>query len=286
MRPGKAVALTLVSDEPRVGIGPRAPDFAPRPGDPAAGRGAAASPMSETSAGNGTVGEAGDHESPGGPVRPDATRAPADRPGADPAADTGPLTELLVAASGGNTDALNRLFPLVYEELRDLARNRLRRERQDHTLSPTALVHEAYMKLVDQTRVQWQNRGHFYAVASEAMRRILVNYAEMKRAGKRGGDAVQVPIDTIDLALADDRVEELLALDGALVRLKAFNPRGADVVVYRFFGGLTNQEIASLLDTSEVTIRRAWSTAKAWLRRELQAGGTLGSGWTVADASE
>jgi RNA polymerase sigma factor (TIGR02999 family) len=201
-----------------------------------------------------------------------------DREPAEVAARAGPLTELLVEASGGNTDALNRLFPLVYDELRLLARSRLHGERPDHTLSPTALVHEAYIRLVDQTRVQWRNRGHFYAVASQAMRRILVNYAEMKKAGKRGGGAAHVSVADIPIALADDQVDDLLALDDALDRLAAFNARGADVVVYRFFGGLTNQEIAELLDTSEVTVRRAWSGAKAWLRRELRAAGMLDTG--------
>jgi RNA polymerase sigma-70 factor, ECF subfamily len=189
--------------------------------------------------------------------------------GGSPAA-RGPLTTLLAEASGGDADALNRLFPLVYDELRQVARARLRGERLDHTLAPTALVHEAYMRLVDQKKVQWQNRGHFFAVASEAMRRILVDHARMKQAGKRGGGAAHVPFDDA-AALALDPAEDLVALDAALDKLKAFNPRGAEVVVHRFFGGLRNDEIATILGVSEVTVRRAWSTAKAWLRRELRS---------------
>lgn len=185
-----------------------------------------------------------------------------------PPPDDQAITRLLAEASGGNIEALNRLFPLVYDELRNLARSRLQSERAGHTLNTTALVHEAYMKLVDQTRVDWQNRAHFYAVASQAMRRILINYAHARKAAKRGGGAAHVPLEDA-VVFTEDQVEELLALDQALDRLKEFNQRGADVVVYRFFGGLTYDEIAEVLDTSPVTARRAWTTAKSWLRREL-----------------
>ncbi len=184
--------------------------------------------------------------------------------------DRDQVTELLAAASGGNVEALNQLFPLVYEELRRLARNRLRGERADHTLNTTALVHEAYLKLVEQRRVQWQSRAHFYAIASRAMRRILINYAEMKKAGKRGGGAPVIALEEAGIVFHAHQVDELLALDEALDRLKAFNPRGADVVVYRFFGGLTHEEVAEVMGTLAVTVRRAWSTAKSWLRRELR----------------
>lgn len=187
-------------------------------------------------------------------------------PPPDPAA----ITRLLDEASGGNVEALNRLLPLVYDELRGLARARLRGERPGHTLDTTALVHEAYIKLVDQTRVEWRGRAHFYGVASEAMRRILVNYAEARNAQKRGGDAVVVPLEDADLSMTDPEVEELLALDRALTRLREFNERGADVVVYRFFGGLTYDEIADVIGTSAVTARRAWTVAKSWLHRELR----------------
>jgi RNA polymerase sigma factor (TIGR02999 family) len=184
--------------------------------------------------------------------------------------DRDQVTELLLAAGGGNVDALNRLFPLVYDELRGLARSRLRAERDNHTLDTTALVHEAYLKLVEQTRVQWQSRAHFYGVASQAMRRILINYAEARSAEKRGGGAALLSLDEAGIVFRDEQAGELLALDEALERLKAFNPRGADVVTYRFFGGLTHEEIAEVMGTSAVTVRRAWHAAKSWLHRELR----------------
>jgi RNA polymerase sigma factor (TIGR02999 family) len=181
------------------------------------------------------------------------------------------LTELLEQASLGNVDALNRLLPLVYDELRQLAHKRLHFERPDHTLNTTALVHEAYLKLVDQTRVQWQNRAHFFAIASRAMRRILMDYAEMKKAAKRGGAARAIPLEEAGLIVTSADVDELLALDQALYRLAAFNARGADVVVYRFFAGLSYDDIAEVMGTSAVTVRRAWSAARSWLHRELRA---------------
>lgn len=187
-----------------------------------------------------------------------------------PPAASGALTDLLAEASYGNVDALNRLFPLVYEELKRLAEIRLRSERGDHTLNTTALVHEAYLKLVDQTRVRWQNRAHFYAIASRAMQRILINYAAMKRADKRGGGARPLALEEAGLVFTDDQADELLALDRALERLRAFNPRGADVVICRFFGGLSYDEIAESLGTSAVTVRRAWTAARNWLHRELR----------------
>ena len=276
MRPGKAVALTLVSDEPRVGIGPRAPDFAPRPGDPAAGRGAAASPMSETSAGNGTVGEAGDHESPGGPVRPDATRAPADRPGADPAADTGPLTELLVAASGGNTDALNRLFPLVYDELRVIARKQRRGWAGNETMNTTALVHEAYLKLLGHEGTDWRSRAHFLAVAATAMRQILIDYARTQQAAKRGGGLQRVSFERAEAMLGEelefspDRADVLVALDASLTRLSKDSVRLGRIVECRFFGGMSIKDTAEALGVSVATVNRGWAMAQAWLYRDLR----------------
>jgi RNA polymerase sigma factor (TIGR02999 family) len=180
------------------------------------------------------------------------------------------VTDLLAAASGGNVDALNGLFPYVYDELRGLAHGRLRAERADHTLNTTALVHEAYLKLIDQTRVQWQNRAHFFAIASRAMRRILLDYADAKQAGKRGGGSIHVALEEAGIVLEGEQVDELIALNDALDRLKEFNERGADVVVYRFFGGLSYEEIAEVLGTSAITVRRAWSTARSWLHRELR----------------
>lgn len=188
----------------------------------------------------------------------------------------GPVTQSFQSAEPGDRDAYDRLFPMVYEELRRLAHGHLRLERDDHTLNTTALVHEAYLKLADQTRVQWQNRSHFNAVASQAMRRILINHANRRRAGKRGGGAPHVPLEEAELLFSDRQAEELLALDEALTHLCNFNRRGADVVIYRFFGGLTYDEIAEVMGTSPITVRRSWNGAKSWLRRELRR--TL-SGW-------
>jgi len=195
---------------------------------------------------------------------------------------TGEVTRLLAQASGGNVEALNRVFPFVYDELRRIAHLRLRAERDGHTLNTTALVHEAYLRLVDQERVEWSGRTHFYAVASEAMRRILVNYAHARRAAKRGGGAVHVPLDDALVTLTDEQADGLIQIDEALARLKEFNPRGASVLVHRFFGGLRHAEIAEAMGVSEVTVRRAWTAAKTWLRGELgsAAGEWAGSGST------
>lgn len=180
------------------------------------------------------------------------------------------LTLLLSEASGGNVDALNRLFPYVYEELHQLAGRQRRGEREGHTLNTTALVHEAYVRLAAQNRVEWQNRAHFYGIAAQAMRRILVNYAEMRRAGKRGAGAVHVSLEDAGLSLTDQELEDVLAVHQALERLREFNERGADVIAYRFFGGLTHEEIADVLGISEVSVRRSWTAARSWLRRELR----------------
>lgn len=191
-----------------------------------------------------------------------------------PNAGAGEITGLLAQARGGNVEALNRLLPLVYDELRRIAHRRLRVERNGHTLNTTALVHEAYLKLVDQRCVDWQGRAHFYAVASESMRRILINYAHARRAQKRGSGAVHVPLDDALATLDNEQLDELIEIDAALTRLKAFNPRGAEVVVYRFFGGLGHEEIAKIMGVSTVTVRRYWTAAKAWLRAELSGGDT------------
>jgi RNA polymerase sigma factor (TIGR02999 family) len=187
----------------------------------------------------------------------------------------GEITRLLQDATGGQREALDRLLPLVYDELSQIARGRLRFEQSGHTLNTHALVHEAYLKLVDQTRAQWQSRNHFFAVASEAMRRILIDYAKRRRAGKRGGQSPHVPLEEAgelvasDPLFSDEQATELLALDDAMSRLAAFNPQGARVVQYRFFGGLSNEEVADVMGLSERTVRRAWTMAKAWLRGEL-----------------
>ena len=189
-----------------------------------------------------------------------------------PSDSDAPVTRLLHDASHGNREAFDRLLPLVYDELRRVAQNQMSRERPDHTLSATALVHEAYVKLVGQERVEWTGRSHFFAVASQAMRRVLVTYAEARRARKRGGGASHVPLDAVAEVLTTAQAEDLLELDQALTRLEAFNERGARVVEYRFFGGLSHPEVAEVMGLSEPTIRRAWAAARAWLRRELGEG--------------
>lgn len=188
--------------------------------------------------------------------------------------DASDITGLLQSASDGDRDAFARVVSLVYAELGALAHQRLRAERTEHTLSTTALVHEAYLKLVQQRRVAWRNREQFLAVASEAMRRILIDYARQRTRAKRGDGVAPVPLDEEmaaagALMLDDAQADELLALDEALERLAAFNPDGARIVQFRFFGGLSNEEVATLTATSERTVRRAWTAARAWLRREL-----------------
>lgn len=179
------------------------------------------------------------------------------------------VTSLLVEAQGGRRDALDRLLPAVYDELRRIASGRLRFERVGHTLNATALVHEAYVKLVDQSRVQWQGRSHFFAVASEAMRRILVNHARHRNAQRRGGGAHHLPLDEAEVFSSDAQSLEIEALGEALDRLEGFDHRGASVVTYRFFGGLKNEEIAEVLGVSPVTVRRSWRSARAWLKTQL-----------------
>ena len=164
---------------------------------------------------------------------------------------------------------MDRLLPLVYDELRRMAHRQLGRERAGHTLSTTALVHEAYLRLVDQTRARWVDRAHFFAVAAGVMRRVLVDYARRYRAAKRGGDAQHVDLDRAEVSL-DQRSEMLINLDEALGRLAELNPRLSQVVEYRFFGGMTEEETAEALGVTDRTVRRDWIKAKAWLSRELQ----------------
>lgn len=179
------------------------------------------------------------------------------------------VTALLAKASEGNRAAFDRLLPAVYDELRQLAGARLRLERAGHTLNATALVHEAYFRLIGQKKVEWQGRAHFFAIASQAMRRILINYAEARNAQKRGGGAQHVELDEAAQAMDATQAVELLALDEALKELARFNERGARVVEYRFFGGLTHDEIAEAMGLSEATVRRAWRSSRAWLRDYL-----------------
>jgi RNA polymerase sigma factor (TIGR02999 family) len=180
-------------------------------------------------------------------------------------------TELLLSWSHGNRDALHDLVPLVYDELRAIARRRLRLERPDHTLDTTALVHEAYLKLIQLDRVQWQSRAHFLAIAAQAMRNILVSHARSRRRLKRGGGAARVPLEAADGVPGVQAVEaeRILALDVALERLAAVNPRHARVVECRFFGGMTIEETAVVLEVSPGTVKRDWMLLSRWLGREL-----------------
>jgi len=181
------------------------------------------------------------------------------------------LTATLTAATAGDQQAADQLMPVVYAELRRLASIYLSRERGDHTLQPTALVHEAYLRLVDQTRVVWQNRAHFMGVAAQAMRRILVDHARRRASMKRAGDLQKVTLETA-LAIGKDAVQpDLIALDMALDRLALEHPEKAQVVVMRFFGGLKEAEIAEVLNVSSRTVTRYWKYALAWLARDLSS---------------
>jgi RNA polymerase sigma-70 factor, ECF subfamily len=166
---------------------------------------------------------------------------------------------------------MEEILPLVYDELRRMAARKLRDERTSHTLSATALVHEAWIELTKLNRIEWQNRSHYLAAAAQAMRRILIDYAVARRRQKRGGGQAPIHFDDDVLAVAEARGDELLALDEALVRLAAMNDRQARIVEYRFFGGMSVEETAELLHVSPATVKREWATARAWLNRELQA---------------
>jgi RNA polymerase sigma-70 factor (ECF subfamily) len=163
------------------------------------------------------------------------------------------------------------MVPLVYDELRRIAARKLRDERTSHTLSATALVHEAWLEVRKLDRIQWQNRSHYLAIAAQAMRRILIDHAVGRNRQKRGGGHELLHLEEDVWAVAESRGEELLALDEALARLEALNKRQAQIVEYRFFGGMTVEETAEILDISPATVKREWSTARAWLNRELQS---------------
>jgi RNA polymerase sigma factor (TIGR02999 family) len=187
-------------------------------------------------------------------------------------ASPGDITQLLVELGRGDDAVVDALMPRVYDEMRVLARRQLRGERPDHTLNATALVHECYLKLVRQEEVDWKNRAHFFGIASLAMRRILINYANKRLAEKRGGGAAVVTFEEGFMG-GEAQAEELLALDEALTRLEAMNERQSKGVTMRFFGGLTQKEIAEVLDVSVPTVRRDWRIARAWLGRELARSG-------------
>ena len=179
------------------------------------------------------------------------------------------VTQLLADWSRGDLGAREALLPLVYDELRRLAAAYLRRERTDHTLQPTALVHEAYLRLVEQRSVDWQSRSHFFSVSAKLMRRILVDHARGHLADKRGGGLPRVAL-TEAIAMSQDRPTELLALDEGLTRLAALDPQQGHVVELRVFAGLSVEETATALSISPATVKRDWAVAKAWLLREIQ----------------
>jgi len=179
------------------------------------------------------------------------------------------VTELLQQWSDGHKDAIDRLLPQIYAELRRLASSYLRRERHDHTLQATALVHEAFIKLIDQRAVRWQNRAHFFGIAAQAMRRILVDHARARAAGKRGDGERPISLDEA-LVLTHMPNVDLLALDQVLSRLAALDPQQSRVVELRFFGGLTMDETAEVMNISPATVGREWTLARAWLYAELR----------------
>jgi RNA polymerase sigma-70 factor (ECF subfamily) len=185
-----------------------------------------------------------------------------------PSASPQDVTRLLADWNQGEDAALRELTPLVYEELRRLARHYMGEQRPDHTLQATALVNEAYLRLADQTNPRWRDRAHFFAIAARAMRQILVNYAASHRAQKRGGGAIKVELDEGAL-VSPAESKEIIELHEALERLAALDPRKASVVELKYFGGLSHDEIAEVLKVSAVTVRRDWVFAKAWLHNEL-----------------
>jgi RNA polymerase sigma-70 factor (ECF subfamily) len=185
----------------------------------------------------------------------------------DPACED--VTTLLTDLAKGDGRAASKLIPLVYDEMRRLARAYMRRERSDHTLQPTALVHEAFLKLVQQRSVGWQGRAHFLGIAAQVMRRILIDHARGHLRDKRGGGGSPVPLDEA-LAFAPEQSSELVKLDQSLERLAKLDPRQARIVELRFFGGMTVEETAEALGISAITVKRDWSMAKAWLHGELK----------------
>jgi RNA polymerase sigma-70 factor, ECF subfamily len=193
--------------------------------------------------------------------------AKADDRGAATPAPRGEVTGLLLAWRQGDRDALNRLIPLVYGELHRMAERYLRSERPDHTLQPTAIVNELYMKLLGRQGTDWQGRAHFFAVAAQSMRRILVEHARRRDAKKRGGEGTRYLLDTV--VMTEPRAVDLIALDDALARLTALDEEQGRVVELRFFGGLTEEEVAEVLSVSSKTIQRKWLAARTFLYREL-----------------
>jgi len=179
------------------------------------------------------------------------------------------ISRILQEWSEGRKEASEELMPLVYNELRRQASRYLRRERPGHTLQTTALIHEAYLRLVDQRGVSWQNRAHFFGIAAQAMKRILVDYAKARHRDKRGGAAENLPLDEARFVVTGEKGVDLIALDEALARLAKFDPQQASIVDLKFFGGFTIEEIAETLRISRATVKREWNSAKAWLHGEI-----------------
>jgi RNA polymerase sigma factor (TIGR02999 family) len=178
------------------------------------------------------------------------------------------FTQLLNKARAGDKKSLDRLLPIVYDELRRVAENQLRSERENHTLQATALVHEAYLRLLEQTRIDWHNRFHFFSIAAEMMRRILVNYSIRRNAKKRGEGVTLISLEN-DVGHDARQDFDLIALDTALTEMGEFDERQAKIVELKFFGGLTTEETARVLEISESTVKREWRVAKAWLKTKL-----------------
>ena len=178
------------------------------------------------------------------------------------------VTQLLKKAQNGDRESLDRLLPLIYDELRRVAANQLQKERADHTLQATALVHEAYLRLLEQRDVDWQNRAHFFSIAAEMMRRILVNYAVQRKAQKRGDGAARLSLEEA-VSFSDEKDFDLVALDDAMKQLAEYDELQARIVELRFFGGLTIEETAEVLQISDSTVKREWRMAKAWLKTKL-----------------
>src|SRR5689334_14254737 len=198
-------------------------------------------------------------------------------------ADQGEVTRLLNELGRGDKQAVNQLLPLVYDELHRLARSYFRRERGEHTLQPTALVHEAYIRLVDQ-RAPLESRGHFLAVAATQMRRILLDYARRHRAARRGGAGQKVILEDT-MAICEQQPLDVIALDAALEKLSTLDPEQARLVELRFFGGLSVEQTADVMGTSPATVKRSWSSARAYLHREI-TGGSLDARAVGADPSD
>ncbi len=186
------------------------------------------------------------------------------------------ITRLLVDWRSGDQAALDRLLPLVYDELRRVARSHMRREQPDHVLQTTALVHEAYLRLVDQKNVKWQTRAHFFAVAAQVMRHILIDFARGRQRAKRGSGMAELPLHDVAV-VSDARADELMAVHSALENLTMVDPRKGKVFELRYFGGLSVDEVAEALNVSAATVARDWRMAKAWLRREIRDGGHDGA---------